>query len=337
LVAARKSPTAVSDMTFKSIHNGEECTYICTANGKTSEITTQNSGPVQTYESDIVKKTFTNVYPIDKMGDDWLNYIKAIIAIKIYPYSLINPNFKYIFNNEEITPNPVLYDGIEHEAIQRMNWKDYSIPLHNKTNKIQVSCCYYHKFVKPDGFGMDKKRADKLDLATNLSDKSSGVFVEIGNVVVITGGRDSWKFINDKFHSTLTGIRIYIKIPNDIDIKETIFGESSDKSSINICLQDIIGSNGEKVFQEIISDIHQYVSNWSGDREKTNEEGKLVDKTKRDKIFNDVINNSIISMHLTTAFSLLNEEQKNVIGSKQISTLMKELQNKKTKPCYCNA
>lgn len=319
LVAGRKSPLSVGILEFTSIYNGKQSEFKCIANGKDCTLTVNNTGPSPTDGPNCVMKRYMNMRFIPE--DDY-EKIKAIIAMKIYPYAKENPDFEYYFNGEKIKPFGVLYEGKRDSAIKRKSVKEYYISYHGKEYTYKVGMVDISRYVKPDGQRINKDHADKYDILTNMSDKSSGVFVELGGSNVILGGEESWKFINNRYHSTRSGIRIWISIPSDGELKDAIFAESPNKSSINICLHEVQDVDGTKVFEPMLNEIDNIITIWARDRESIDARGKIVKKEKEEEMLKNIKSNKNFIAKLKEATRELSEEELALLSTKKLKTVI---------------
>lgn len=326
LVAGRKSPNSTGELIFKSVHNGMMSKFTCVANGKTYTIETENSGPFPIDEQDEVQKIYTGMR---KIADDEIEKIKVMVAVKIYPYALKTHGFSYTINDEEITPFGILYDGVKDKSIKRMKMKEYTIHYHGEKYIVSAGAVDAARYVKPDGFHIDKNKADKLDRIYGMSPESGGVFVEIGDVNVITGGKDSWKFIGRNYHTTHNGQRIWIRLPSEGQLKDAIFAESPNKSSISICLDEITDYDNRKVFAEMLSEIGQTLNLWTSERGKVNKNQKGITSEEEEKIFNKILDNDIFLSLMDKIRHLLTEDEINVLETKKFKTILRKSVDKK--------
>lgn len=320
LIAGRKTPKANGELNFKSINNGQESKFTCHVNGMDYTIKTENTGPWPTDERNWVEKTYSNMARID---DKKLELIKIYTAIKIHPYSTIHPGFIYKINDEIINPQDVLYKNHIDDSIKRKEEKR-TVQYHNQKYEIEFGIGDFARYVKPDGKCINEERADDLDKFYNMGSESGGVFVEVGGSMVITGGKNSWDFIGDKYHSTHNGQRIYIKIPAHGELKDAIFAESPNKSMVGICLNDITDYNGEKIFEPITREIVDTINQFSKERESYTDDG-LIKKEQQQKDYNDIMENEIFREHYSKAISALNETQKSIIFNKKVKTVYDDL------------
>ena len=326
LVAGRKSPNSTGELIFKSVHNGMMSKFTCVANGKTYTIETENSGPFPTDEQDEVQKIYTGMR---RITDDEIGKIKVMAAVKIYPYALKNPGFSYIIQDEEITPFGILYEGVKDKSIKRMEMKEYTILYHGKRYTISAGAVDAARYVKPDGFHIDKNKADKLDRIYGMSPESGGVFVEIGDVNVITGGKDSWKFIGRNYHTTHNGQRIWIRLPSEGQLKDAVFAESPNKSSISICLDEITDYDGRKVFDEMLNEIGQTLNLWTTERGKVNKHQKDISSEEEEKVFNKILDNDVFLSSMEKIWHSLREDEISVLESKKFKTILRKSMDKK--------
>lgn len=331
LIAGRKSPQSTGILRFKSIYNGLESHFTCVANGKDYTINTENSGPFSTDEPNIVEKSYENMRDFD---DSEIEALKVLIAIKIYPYAKEHPDFVYTVNGENIVPFSILYDGIENESIKRFDIKDYPIQYHGKEYIVKMGAVDVARYVKPDGNHLDEEHADKLDSLYKMSPKSVGVFVELGGVNVITGGKESWKFIGRSYHTTHNGQKIWIHIPTEGELKDAIFAESPNKSSISICLDEIVDYDGRLVFGDMLEEINKVLNSWTDERDSINTEGKAVKKEQEEKIIDSVLGNQPFVLKMKEALGLLSDEERTILGTKKFKTLIESVNNKKSEICF---
>ena len=325
LVAGRKSPTSVGELEFKSINNGLLSTFNCTANGNDYTIKTANRGPERVDETNLVQKRYTGMKLMD---EDDVEEMKILAGVKIYPYTKFNPDFKYTFNGDEIKPIDVMYTNVESDFIKRMEIKEYDVTYHGKTHKVKAGAVDIARYVKPDGFHLDETNANSWDKYYNLSPDSSGVFVTIGNVTVITGGKDSWNFIGDKWHSTHNGQNIWIQIDADSELKDAIFAESPNKSQIGISLTDVVDYDGTKVFEPLIKEITENINTWTNERETVINNGKSLKKDEEEKLMDVIFDNEFFVSSFSDTIEWLNEEQLEVLATKKFKTLINRLLSK---------
>lgn len=325
LVAGRKSPTSVGELEFKSINNGLLSTFNCVANGKDYTIKTANRGPERVDESNLVQKRYTGM---KQMDEDDMEEVRILAGVKIYPYTKINPNFKYTFNGVDVKPIDVMYSNIESDFIKRMEIKEYDVTYHGKTYKVKAGAVDIARYVKPDGFHLDDTTANNWDRYYNLSPDSSGVFVTIGNVTVITGGKDSWNFIGDKWHSTHNGQNVWIQIDSDSELKDAIFAESPNKSQVGISLTDVIDYDGTKVFETLIKEVTDNINTWTIERETVINNGKTLKKDEEDKLINDILNKKSFILSFNKALKLISNEEIELLGTKKFKTIINLLTGK---------
>ena len=325
LVAGRKSPTSVGELEFKSINNGLLSTFNCVANGKDYTIKTANRGPERVDESNLVQKRYTGM---KQMDEDDMEEVRILAGVKIYPYTKINPNFKYTFNGVDVKPIDVMYSNIESDLIKRMEIKEYDVTYHGKTYKVKAGAVDIARYVKPDGFHLDETTANNWDKYYNLSPDSSGVFVTIGNVTVITGGKDSWNFIGDKWHSTHNGQNVWIQIDSDSELKDAIFAESPNKSQVGISLTDVIDYDGTKVFETLIKEVTDNINTWTIERETVINNGKTLKKDEEDKLINDILNKKSFILSFNKALKLISNEEIELLGTKKFKTIINLLTGK---------
>lgn len=334
LVAGRKSPQSTGLLSFKSVHNGVVSRFRCMANGKDYTINTENSGPFPIDEPNIVEKSYEGMRDFDEAD---IEAIKVLVAVKIHPYAKEHPEFTYTVNGEEIIPFSVLYDGIKSESIKRMEIKGFVINYHGKEYIVYVGAVDIARYVKPDGSRLNKERADKLDMLYKMSPKSGGVFVELGGVNVITGGKESWRFIGRSYHTTHNGQRIWISIPSDGELKDAIFAESPNKSSVSICLNEITDYDGRHVFAEMLDEINKTLNSWTDERDSIDTAGRAVKKEKEGQIIKEVLENSVFVYKMEEALNELSDEEKTILGTKKFKTLMEFINNKEEKLCFSSA
>lgn len=319
LVSGRKSPQSTGTLTFKSVHNGLVSHFTCRANGKDFTINTENTGPFTTDETNIVEKNYEGMRDFDECE---IEKVKILAAVKVFPYSKIYPKFVYSVNGEKITPFDILYPNINDIRIKRMPVKEYIVQYHNEKYTINAAAVDVARYVKPDGFHLIETHADALDRYYQMSPNSGGVFVEVGGVNVITGGKESWNFINRNYHSTHNGQRVWISIPSKGELKDAIFAESPNKSSINICLNEIQDYDGRFVFKQIIEEINANLNLWTEEREIVNTNGKLVKKEKENEMLTSIFNNTNFSLRLKNALNELSEEEILILGNKKFKTVI---------------
>lgn len=319
LVAGRKSPLSVGILEFISVYDGKQSEFKCIANGKDCTLTVNNTGPSPADGPNRVMKRYMNMRFIP---EDEYEKIKTIIAMKIYPYAKENPDFEYYFNGEKIEPFGVLYEGRRDSTLKRMRIKEYSISYHGKEYTYKVGMVDASRYVKPDGQRIDEKHADKYDILTDMSAKSSGVFVELGGSNVILGGAESWKFINNNYHSTKSGIRIWISIPSDGYLKDAIFTESPNKSSINICLNEVQDVDGTRIFEPMLKEIDNIITTWSRYRESIDIRGKLVKKEREEELLKNIKSNKTFIAKLKEATRELSEEELALLSTKKLKTVI---------------
>lgn len=325
LVAGRKSPTSVGELEFKSINNGLLSTFNCVANGKDYTIKTANRGPERVDEINLVQKRYTGMKPMD---DDDMEEIKILAGVKIYPYTKLNPDFKYTFNGEEVKPIDVMYTNIESDFIKRMEIKEYDVTYHGRTHKVKAGAVDIARYVKPDGFHLDETNANSWDKYYNLSPDSSGVFVTIGNVTVITGGKDSWNFIGDKWHSTHNGQNIWIQIDSDSELKDAIFAESPNKSQVGISLTDVVDCDGTKVFETLIKEVTDNINTWTIERETIINNGKSLKKDEEEKLISNILDKESFVTSFNDALKLISNEELELLGTRKFKTIISLLTSK---------
>lgn len=325
LVAGRKSPTSIGELEFKSINNGLLSTFNCTANGKDYTIKTTNRGPERVDETNFVQKRYTGMKPMD---EDDVEEMKLLAGVKIYPYTQTNPGFKYTFNGDEVKPIDVMYTNIESDLIKRMEIKEYDIPYHGKVHKVKAGAVDIARYVKPDGVHLDETNANSWDKYYNLSSDSSGVFVTIGNVTVITGGKDSWNFIGDKWHSTHNGQNIWIQIESDSELKDAIFAESPNKSQIGISLTDVIDWDSTKVFETLIKEVTDNINMWTNERETIINNGKSLKKDEEEKLISNILDNEPFVTSFNETFKLISNEELELLGTRKFKTIVSLLTSK---------
>lgn len=321
LIAGRVNPKSCGTLKFESVHDGVKSIFYCEANGYDSSISGWCDNGVSVFEEDHVNKVFGNMKKMDSKEKEEL---EAIIGIKIHPYSLKNPKFKYTFNNKVVKPISVLYDGVEDESIKRFGVKEYDVIYNRKTYTVKVGGIEASKYVKPDGFKMSKK-ADLLDKVYNMSDKSGGIFVEIGGVNVITGGANSWKFVGMRHHSTYNGIRFWISIPEDGELKDAIFQESANKSNVGMTLENIYDFDGTQVFKEILTDIKKCTRSWVDNKDKATKEGKFT-KEVESEIYNNFLMKEKLAKKFHSFYRSLSKKEIECIKTKKFGTLYKDFQ-----------
>lgn len=325
LVAGRKSPTSVGELEFKSINNGLLSTFNCVANGKDYTIKTANRGPERVDESNLVQKRYTGM---KQMDEDDMEEVRILAGVKIFPYTKINPNFKYTFNGVDVKPIDVMYSNVESDLIKRMEIREYDVTYHGRTYKVKAGAVDIARYVKPDGFHLDETNANSWDKYYNLSPDSSGVFVTIGNVTVITGGKDSWSFIGDKWHSTHNGQNVWIQIDSDSELKDAIFAESPNKSQVGISLTDVIDYDGTKVFEALIKEVTDNINTWTIERETVINNGKTLKKDEEDKLINDILNKKSFIVSFNKALKLISNEEIELLGTKKFKTIINLLTGK---------
>ena len=273
LVAGRRSPGEIGTLTFKSVHNYAETVFRLVANGTSSTFTGSVELPIETNEEDCVEKRFEGMMNVD---DKLLEEIEALISIKVYPYAKANPDFEYKISSgngkeKTIKPESVIYDGVNSDKIKRFGKKHYPITYRGKTYDVTLECADVHSFIKPDGHTLSDK-ASLYDKFHNSSDDGNGVFVEVGGVMAIFGGPESWKLLGLKKHSTRTGQRLLLTIPSDGELKELIFKESPNKSKVGICLSDITVRSKDNVmvsiFKELLDDAKRFSNEAKGEKGK---------------------------------------------------------------------
>lgn len=324
LVSGRKSPQSTGTLAFKSVRNGLVSHFTCMANGKNFTINTENTGPFPTDESNIVEKTYDGMRDFDESE---IEEVKVLASVKIHPYSKIYPNFIYKVNGEKITPLDILYPNTNDVRIKRMPLKEFTVHYHDEDYIVIVGAVDVARYVKPDGFHVIENHADALDKLYQMSPKSGGIFVEVGGVNVITGGKESWAFIDKNYHSTHNGQRVWISIPSKGELKDAIFAESPKKSSINICLSEIKDYDGRCVFNEIIDEINTNLNLWTEERDVVDTNGKLVRREKENEMLTSISNNTKFSAKLKNALNELSEEEVLVLGNKKFKTVINYLNN----------
>lgn len=319
LIAGRKESDSIGTLTFKSIHNRQLTKFTCEANGTDYSVVTETSGPYPTNNRDIVEKTYEEM---KDFTDEEIEKMKVWTAVKVYPYAKAHPNFKYTVNGEEIVPFGVLYDGVTDETVKRMDVKDYVITYHDKEYIVKAGAVDVAKYVKPDGKSCNLEHADELDKMYKMSPESGGIFVEVGGVNVITGGRDSWEFINKKYHTTNNGQRVWIQIQSQGELKDAIFAESQNKSKVSIGLHEIHDYDGKLVFQELLDDITKHLNSWKNDREIIKSDGESVTKGKQKEVVSNIFNNDDFVLKLQEALGMLTDEERLILGTKKFSTIV---------------
>lgn len=325
LVAGRKSPTSVGELEFKSINNGLLSIFNCVANGKEYTIKTANRGPERVDDANLVQKRYTGM---KQMDEDDMEEIRILTGVKIYPYAKLNPDFKYTFNNVEVKPIDIMYTNIESDLIKRMEIKEYDVTYHGKIHKVKAGAVDIARYVKPDGVHLDETNANIWDKYYNLSPDSSGVFVTIGNVTVITGGKDSWNFIGDKWHSTHNGQNIWIQIDSDSELKDAIFAESPNKSQIGISLTDVVDYDGTKVFKTLIKEVIDNINTWTSERDTVIDNGKLLKKDEEEKLINDILDKESFVTSVNDALKMLSNEEVEFLKTKKFKTIVNLLADK---------
>ena len=322
LIAGRKDTTYTGILTFESVHNGEYSRFTCSANGLDYSIKTTNEGPYPTSDKDRVVKRFEGMI---QTNQEQLELVKAICAIKIYPYSKKNPNFKFKFNGEILEPINVMYDGVNDERVKRTEIKDYKIKYHGREYTVKYYLADYSRYIKPDGQIIDKNCANKFDILSDMSLDSGGVFVELGGSVVITGGKDSWGILDDKGleHTTHNGQRVWISIPTEDNVlKEVIFAESANKSEVGVCLNKITNEDGTKVFSEMIRTIKKTITKWTKERTSIDAEGNQIEQYEKDRLYNEAVNNETFREYIIKAFEALSESQANIVAKKKVTSIL---------------
>ena len=320
LVAGRKSPRDSSRLKFISVHSGQKCTFTCVVNGYDYTITTENIGPEETDEQDYVKKTYEGMRDIDESG---IEYIKLLCSVKLAPYINEHPDFKYTVNGEVIKPIDILYQDVDDDSVKHMNVKEFKITYHGHEYVVKAGATDFSRYVKPDSLHLDESNANDWDKYHNMSMNGTGVFVEIGGVNVITGGKDSWKLIGREAHTTHNGQNIWISIPAEGELKDAIFAESPNKSDVSICFTEVFDfDTDENIFSSMIDEINIHLNTWTKDRNIIGLEGKTIKREQEKVIMNSLVENFEFMSKISGAFKALPDETLQLLSSKKIKTIL---------------
>lgn len=318
LVAGRMNSMSSSTLTVESVFKKQKSVYRATANGYDNSFTTEYMTPITVIEKDYVMKKYEGM---KRLTREDIDFVKALIGVKIYPYCIENELFKYIVNEEQVKPIDVLYSDVDDNSIRRWS-KKFQIVYNDENFEIDVKMADISRYIKPNGTSLDETRANDWDKHWNLSTEGGGVFISLGGVNVILGGHDSWKLIDSKAHTTTNGINICINIP-DGKLKTAVFSESANKSDVGTKnLIDICDSEG-KVFEDMITEIKNVVLEWKTERTTITKSGS-VDKEEFERILNDVFQNEVFMKMFDKTMSLLTEEQRSVLLTKKVKTIVKE-------------
>lgn len=322
LIAGRNSSTACGTLVFTSVNGGEKSVFHCDANGKTCQISGYTEIGQTVADVDHVEKVYSNMKRI-KSNED-MNKLKAKIAAKIYPYASKNPEFIFKFNGEVITPFSVLYDNVNSLLIRRMPLKSYEVKLNGKTYTVKCGGVDTSGYTKLNGGRIIMENADPLDIAYNCGPEACGIFIEVGGVNTIMGGRDSWNLVGQNYHSTKNGIRFWISIDDNGDLKDAVFQESANKSSVGTKLTDIFDARGEMVFKEIIDDIKKYCITWKENPVQGNG-GSVKTKKQCEEIYRKTILKEEFKDDFIKLYNKWPEEMSG-IAWKKMKTIIKDMQ-----------
>lgn len=320
IVAGRKSTKSIGTLTVKVVYNGEYSVFTCIANGKDFSIDCEYDEPRPSDGPNCIKKTFEG---LKKLTEREINELKLIAAIKIHPYSMENPNFKFYFNNELLNPLDVMYSNITDERLKRFK-KDYIINFHGETFECKLHMIDNARFVKPNGFEIDENNANEFDKFYGMSSDCTGAFVNFDNNLVMYGGLSTWAFFDDKYHSTHNGQKVMLSFSYNNEIKSEIFSESPDKKNVKFGLQDVVDYDGTHVFKEVISDIKTHIEQWTKERSKIDENGEKIDTETEKKIYKDVLQDEKINNLLKDLYNYLNKEQLFILSKKKINTIFND-------------
>ena len=151
----------------------------------------------------------------------------------------------------------------------------------------------------------------------------TGVFVEIGGVNVISGGKDSWKLIGREAHTTHNGQNIWISIPAEGELKDAIFAESPNKSDVSICFTEVFDfDTDENIFSSMIDEINIHLNTWTKDRNIIGLEGKTIKREQEKVIMNSLVENFEFVSKISEAFKALPDETLQLLSSKKIKTIL---------------
>lgn len=322
LIAGRNNPMACGTLDFESVHGGVKSVFHCEVNGKTGKISGYTETGQTVFDGDSVSKKYSKMKALSR---DDKNKLKALISAKVYPYASKNPNFRFEFDGEILTPFSVLYDNVNSKLIRRMPVKSYEVNLNGNTYTVKCGGVDTSGYTKLNGGGTISKNADPLDVAYNCGADAGGIFVEVGGVNTIMGGRDSWSFIGQKYHSTMNGIRFWISIDDNGDLKDAVFQESANKSSVGTRLTDIVDVSGELVFKEMLDDIKKYSNDWKTNRVRGSEGSE---KTRKgiERAYAEIISKKSVVDSFLKFYNTLNEHEKNIFSTKYFKTIVKDTQ-----------
>lgn len=320
IVAGRKSAKAIGTLTVKVVYNGEYSVFTCIANGNDFSINCEYDEPKPCDGPNCIKKTFEGQ---KKLTEKEIEELKIIAALKIYPYSLENPNFKFYFNNELLDPFDVMYGDVNDDRLKRFK-KDYNLKFHNKTISCKLHMIDCARYVKPNGFEIDEDNANDFDKFYGFSSDCTGAFVNYDNNLVMYGGAYSWGFFGDKYHSTHNGQKVMLTFGCNNDLKSEIFSESPDKKNVKFGIQDIVDYDGTKVFEEVISDINEHIEQWTKERSKVNENGEKIDTENEKKIYESILQDEKIADLLKNLYTSLSKEQFFIFSKKKMNTIFND-------------
>lgn len=331
IVAGRKSAKSIGTLTVKVVYNHECSVFTCIANGKDFLIDCEYDEPRPCDGPNCIKKTFEGQ---KKLTEKELKELKIIAAIKIYPYTLENPNFKFYFNNELLNPIDVMYSDVEDERLKRFK-KDYNLSFHGETVSCKLHMIDNARFVKPNGFELDEEHANEFDKFYDMSSDCTGAFVNYDNNLVIYGGSYSWGFFGDKYHSTHNGQKVMITLSCNNELKSEIFSESPDKKNVKFGLQDVVDYDGTYVFEDVISDIKEHIELWTKGRSKVDENGEKIDSEIEKEIYESVLHDEKVANIVKDLYHCLNKEQFFVISKKKMNTIFNDTGCTKNKCVQC--
>lgn len=320
LIGGRKTPTSSATLIFESIHAGSETIFTITANGSNYSFSGGIIGPHTTNLPDRVRKTYKDLCSIDK---NTMTEIKLQIAIKIAPYSKVNPNFVCYLDGDKIEPIDLLYPDVKDERIKRY-YKEWDINYNGETVTFITEGAFLHKYVKPDGFNVDKEAANDYDIYYNASPESYGIYLVLNDTMTITGGELSWQLTGTSKHQTKTMQRHIIRFKDNGQTKSAICCESPKKSRVGTKLDKITDNYNNHPFAEMAN----YISERSREWKKTNDAEEKAKNTNNENGTNsfDTALNKISSYVLQMLETLTTEEQAAISG-KKLSTIITKSKN----------
>lgn len=317
LIGARKTPTSSSTLVFESVHSGFETVFTITANGMNYSFKGGIIGPHETDSQDRVRKTYKDLCSID---NNTMEEIKLQIAVKIFPYSQANPNFACYLDGEKLEPIDLLYSNVNDDRIKRY-YKEWDINYNGEMVTFITEGAFLHKYVKPDGFNVDKDAANAYDIHYNAAPESYGNYLELNEILTITGGELSWNLTGTSKHSTKTMQRHFIRVKNNGKTKNAICCESPKKSRVGTTLDKIVDNQNNYPFAEMA----KYVSNKSREWTKTNdieEKKKNTNEVYEPTTFDIALEK--VSAYILQMLKTLTEEEQAVISSRKLSTIIQK-------------